>query len=66
MYVDLQKSAYENDFFWCENKFKDNNAKSYSLCRNRVSEKIDYKAVGRLTAMPTVWKLSYRYTVYFV
>ena len=31
---------FKND---CKNEFKNNNEKSCSLCRNRVSRKIDFK-----------------------
>ena len=45
-----------------KNELKDNNEKSYSWSRNRVSHKIDFKAqwaIGndRATAMPTAWEL---------
>ena len=29
----------------CKNEFKDNNEKSYSLSKNRISHKIDFKGV---------------------
>ena len=57
VYVDLWKSAASKmKLFWCQefffgngngsdNEFEDNNEKSCSLSRNRVSHKIDFKAV---------------------
>ena len=42
-----QEFFFENfDFInECKNEFKDNNEKSSSLSRNRVSHKIDFKAI---------------------
>ena len=57
-YIGLWKSSFENKFFWyqeifyknfdfkygCKNEFKDNNEKSCSLSKKKVSHKIDFKA----------------------
>ena len=43
----------------CKNEFKDNNEKSCSLSRNRISHKIDFK-----TAIPTVWELKKELVAY--
>ena len=40
-----------------KNEYKDNNEKSCRLSRNRVSHKIDFKAVYPHEAMPTAWTL---------
>ena len=45
----------KNDF---KNEFKDNNEKSCSWYRNRVSQKIDFKAIWPRIAMPPAWELS--------
>ena len=41
----------------CKNKFKDDNEKSCSWSKNRVSLKMISKPIGCATAMPTAWEL---------
>ena len=46
---------FENEF---KNQFKDNNEKSCSRYRNRVSPKAISKPYGRATTMPKAWELN--------
>ena len=53
----LYKNRNLNFKYWCKNEFQDNNEKSCSWFRNRVPQKIDFRADEPHESHPPAWEL---------
>ena len=48
----------------CKNEFQDNNEKSSNWIKNRVSTKIDFRAIWTNESHPSAWELNFTNNLY--